>query len=66
MKYYLFKYILFAKFIVNNKFYWKFETAKRIADKELMNCIVWSMDFKPIYRKPTYLWEKSKAQGYGW
>ena len=66
MKYYLFKYILFAKFIVNNKFYWKFETAKRNADKELMNCIVWSINFKPIYRKPTCLWEKQVSYGEGW
>lgn len=66
MKRLFFKYILRAKFIVNNKFYWRFETAKRIADNQINNCIVWSLDFKPIYRKPSYLWEKYKPQGYGW
>ena len=66
MKRFLFKYLLRAKFIVNNKFYWKFETAKKVAENQLNNCIVWSMDFKPIYRKPSYLWEEHKPQGYGW
>ncbi len=66
MKYYFFKYILFARFIVNNKFYWNFEAARREANKEIMNCIVWSMDFKPLYRKKSCLWNKYKPQEHGW
>jgi hypothetical protein len=66
MKRLFYKYLLRAKYIVNNKFYWKFETAKKVAENQLNNCIVWSMDFKPIYRKPTYLWENHVPRGEGW
>lgn len=48
MKHFLYKHILRAKYMVNKRFFWKFNSAEDYAEKLGGKQIVWSIDYNKL------------------